>query len=351
MNIKRITDILSRLIDLTTARTSQLTDYTPGSVIRSIYEAIAIELEQYYVLQEENILWGIQNGVLDAFGFSMREATAAYGQVTLSFYAPTSEDITLPMGTSFYSSNDSYPQMYTLIEPYVVPAGSLTAVVIAYCTQTGTVGNVPAGTLDLMSGVQTTTASVTNADDINTGTDEESVSAVRARLNEFVETRGRGTVKAMDYAARTIPEVTGVYIYEETGKVTVYAHDANGDLSADLITKIENAEENYRPVGIPWSVQPVEKIAEDVSVMVTVTNTNLLSATFTEDLEQYIRSYLNTFAAGDDLIVANLVNKIISFSPIIYDLSISVPLGNVSVDPDQIIRGGDITVLVENEVG
>ena len=266
MKTKTLTDVLTRLIDLTTARTSQLTDYTPGSVIRSIYEAVAMELETYYVLQEENITWGIEHGVLDSFGFVRREARSAYGMVTVRFYSATAPGTVLPKGMTFYSSDDQYPQTYVLQQSYAVPTGSAAMDVQVFCTQTGAQGNIPSGVLDSVSNSSTGVASVTNATDFNTGADEESLAGIRNRFQEFVDTRGRATLKAMDYAARRVEEVTGVYVYEEVGKVTVYAHDANGELPQDVLNAVVASEENYRPAGIPWEVKPVEKKQIDLEV-------------------------------------------------------------------------------------
>ncbi|ACO37052.1 hypothetical protein lb338_phage_131 [Lactobacillus phage Lb338-1] len=351
MQIKRLSDILASLIDNTTARTTLINDFTPGSVIRSIYEAVAMQLEEYYYLQEENISWGIQNGVLSSFGFSPREATPAYGDIDITFYGPLSQDTTIPRGTTFYSSNDLYSQTYVLQEPYLVRAGSIKATVTAYCTQVGSAGNIPAAVLDSCSGMQTGIYKVTNTDAILTGTDEESVDEERLRFNEFVDTRGRGTVKAMDYAARTIPEVTGVYIDETVGHVTVYAHDANGDLSDALINEIATAEEDYRPVAIPWDVQPVSKNLLDIEVSVTVTNYRMVPSDFTDNLSNYIGSYLDNFSAGDDLIISALESRIRAFSPLIYDVSVTNPSGNVAVAPNEIIRAGTASIIISNEVG
>lgn len=349
MKTKRLSDILTRLIDVTTARTSQLTDYTPGSVIRSIYEAVAMELETYYVLQEENITWGIEHGVLDSFGFTRREAKSAYGEVTIGFYSATSAGTVLPKGMTFYSSDDQYPQTYTLQQAYSVPTGSATATVQVFCTQVGSIGNIPAGKIDSVSNSSTGVAYVTNPADFNTGSDAESLAGIRNRFQSFVDTRGRATLKAMDYAARRVEEVTGVYVYEEVGKITVYAHDANGELPADVLNAVVASEESYRPAGIPWEVKPVDKKKVDLELAVTVTNAALIPDDFEDKLVQMLTSYLNTFSADRDLILSDVVTRVTSYSPLIYDVSVTTPDDNVQIKPNEIIRAGDIAVVITNE--
>lgn len=346
---KRLSDILTRLIDLTTSRTSQLTDYTPGSTIRSIYEAISMELETYYALQEQNISWGIEQGVLASFGFTRRQAKVAYGDVELIFYTSLASDTILPKGMTFYSTDSDYPNTYVLQQAYTVPAGAVSATVRVFCTVTGSTGNIPAEKINAVSNGATGLSRVSNPSDINTGTDEETLAAVRQRFQNFVDTRGRGTIKAMDYAARRVEEVTGVYIYEEVGKITVYAHDANGDLPSEVKAAIEASEETYRPVGIPWSVAAVTKTLVPITAMVTITNLDLMPTNFEEKLGEMIKTYLNAFNADDDLIISELNAKIMNFSPLVYDVQITSPSENTVVGPSEIIRAGDIQIIIDNE--
>lgn len=58
MRTRKLTQILSRLMDKTIQGTSKITDFTPGSAVRSLLEAISLEIEQYYILTRENINWG-----------------------------------------------------------------------------------------------------------------------------------------------------------------------------------------------------------------------------------------------------------------------------------------------------
>ena len=47
MRLKKISEILGRLIDVTMINTHELHDFSVGSTIRSIYDAVSMELEQY----------------------------------------------------------------------------------------------------------------------------------------------------------------------------------------------------------------------------------------------------------------------------------------------------------------
>lgn len=368
MQVKRLADIINEMRDITVARTDEINDFTPGSVIQSIYEAIGMELESYYMLQEENINWGIENGVLNSFGFSRREATRAYGDIELTFYGALSSDIVIPKGTQFSSSNYQYTQTYELQKSYLINKGATSAVVQAYCTESGTIGNVDKGIIDSVSSSSSYVSTVTNPSAILTGADEESLVDVRKRFRQFIETLGRGTARAMDYAARTLPDIKGVYIKEDVGNVTVYCHDANGELPDNLRLDVMKAEEAYRPAGIPWDVEPVDKITQSLDLGLTVTDRTINTDTLSDQLETYVANYLNQFTVGQDIVVADLYSRIMSFSPYIYDVFITDPnndddtvthiddngnatvevkqLSNVIVDSNEIVRAGTISAYV-----
>jgi len=362
-NIKKksISDILGGLIDYTSTRTSEITDFTPGSIIRSIYEAEAMELEQLYTLSIENILWGIRHSVLDAFGFTPKDATAAFGYVTVTLSTPLASPLVLAKGTSFYSSKDTESIMFVTQDSYFLDTGTSSFQVVVYCTQLGTIGNIDSNYIDTMSSTQITSKTATNEEPFATGTDEESTDSVLKRFRQFVATRGRATVNAVDYAARSVPGVTGVYVYEDTGEFTVYAHDANGDLNPYMLNQVTNAVNLYRPVGIPWSVSPVIKLVKGITFEIAVTDSTLVDDSFQTGLAEYVKKYLQSFTAGQDLVQNELTNYIMGYSTIISDVYYDGSTTNgiddmdtanggsgkiVATDtlPNQIIRPGEVII-------
>lgn len=346
MITKNLSSILGRLIDLTLiSGEHSINDFTPGSTILSIYEAIAMELEQYYVLGKTNIIWGIENGVYEAFDFRRREARRAYGMVVLEFHTAMIRDIYIPQGTRFYSTIKGYNQSYETLEDYYVTAGESIAEVMVYATESGSQGNVPKGTINGLGSNIQNVKRIYNPEDIQTGTDAESVSRVKRRFQEFVATRGRATKRAIEYGARSVEDVAGVYIYEETGRVIVFVHDLNGNLSEDLKTKVETSIENYRPSGISLEVRPIEKQLINIEATVTLRSRTLNSDAFHAKVVKTIRKYLNSFEASDDLIISDLTQQIMNIDDLeIYDVSYTYPLANIQAQPHEIIRAGDVTV-------
>ncbi|WNM50367.1 baseplate wedge subunit [Staphylococcus phage Alsa_1] len=345
MRTKKFSEILSRLIDKTMIGTRKVNDFTPGSVIRSLYEAVALEIEQYYMLTRENIKFGIEQGVMDAFDFKKRQPKRAYGTVTIKFYNPLQEDLYIPRGTTFTSTRQRYVQQFENIEDYYVPQGSMEYDIEVYCKQAGTVGNVPENTIDTMGTSTTLINSVTNKLSFSTGSDEESMTDLKNRFHLFVESRGRATGKAIEYGARQVEEVQGVYVKEDVGHITVYAHDKNGDLPESLQTDIEYSIEDYRPSGIALTVRPVQKQIVDLDIDVTLSDIYKQSETLQVHIENVVRAYLNAFNVSQDLIISDLIQIIMNIDDyLIYDCSITNISGNIDIQANEILRAGNINV-------
>src|SRR5699024_10915772 len=345
MKTRKLTNILSKLIDKTMVGTSKITDFTPGSASRSLLEAVALEIEQFYILTKENIDWGIQEGIIEAFDFQKRQSKRAYGNVTIQFYQPLDMRMYIPAGTTFTSTRQEYPQQFETLVDYYAEPDSTEIVVEVYCKETGVAGNVPEGTINTIASGSSLIRSVNNEYSFNTGTKEESQEDFKRRFHSFVESRGRATNKSVRYGALQIPDVEGVYVYEETGHITVFAHDRNGNLSNTLKEDIISALQDYRPSGIMLEVTGVEKEEVNVSATVTISNKARIGDTLQKHIEGVIRSYLNNLKTSDDLIITDLIQAVMNIDDVlIYDVSFDNLDENITVPPQGIIRAGEIKV-------
>lgn len=343
----RLSDLLAELVDYTSMHTDQVTDFTEGSIIRSLYEAIALVLEQEYQLSTENANWAIDHAILDAFDFTPKEAQNAYGTVTVELYTPTTRDISLSRGTTVFSNNSGTDTLYFRTDQaYLIPQGSVRFKVRVVCNEAGTKGNIPANYIDSMTTTQLSILSVTNEDAFLTGREAETAEDLKKRFREFVATRARGTIRSIEYAMNSIPEVTGCYVFNHTGYYDVYVHDANGDLPDELMNKCLNAIEDYRPAGNGFNIYPMEKVKVSLQVNLAVTDVDLVTDTFRENLRKYISDYLNSFKANDDLIISNVMQKILDFSSIIKDVQF-IGGATYTTSPEEIIRAGNIYITTD----
>ena len=347
MRFKRMSEIYSRLVDSTITSTSEINDFSVGSAMRAIYEAVSIELEQFYILTRENIVEAIEAGVYVSFGIARKGALKSYGNLDITFHTPTQTDMPLYRGTKFISSNSAYPQVYETVVDYIIPAGALTATVQVYCTIAGEVGNIPANALDMMMTPVANVNTVANPAAFQTGQDEEPLEEMRSRFRSFIESLSRATVPAVDYGTRTVPEVSGVYVDEQTGLITVYAHDRNGDLPDNVKASIDAIMPKYMPAGIPVVTKPVTRKATDVSVTVTLTNKLAITTTFQDKIASEIARYLNNMTTSQNLILSDL-SSVIKYidRQLIYDVKFTNLTDNVILAGNEIIRAGTITVTL-----
>jgi uncharacterized phage protein gp47/JayE len=348
MRFKRMSEIYSRLVDYTITNTTEVNDFSVGSAMRAMYEAVSIELEQFYVLTRENMLEAIEQGVYSSFGFTRKKAVRSYGVVQVAFHNATQNDIILSRGSRFSSSLPQYPQIYETQVDYRIPKGSILADFEVHCLTPGTVGNIPAGVLDIMQSPIANVRKVENPAALQTGQDQEPVEELRSRFSSFIKALSRATIPAIEYGTRTVSEVSGVWIEEETGRINVYAHDRNGNLPEFVRQKILTALQDYRPGGIPVRVMPVTREAVDVNVTVTVTNKAAITDTFKNRIANEVSRYLNNMQTSQSLVLSDL-SSVIKYidRQLIYDVQFTNLSGNITLKGSEIIRAGKVQVTLQ----
>ncbi|AIW03313.1 baseplate assembly protein [Bacillus phage Mater] len=348
MRFKRMSEIYSRLVDYTITNTNEVNDFSVGSAMRALYEAFSMELEQFYVLTRENMVEAIEQGVYGSFGFPRKQSVRAYGVVQVSFHSPTQNEMILSRGSRFLSSVPEYTQVYETLVTYRIPKGSIAAEFEVYCLSPGSTGNIPANVLDIMQSPMANVSVVKNPAAFQTGQDQEPLEEQRSRFSSFIKALSRATIDAVEYGTRTVDEVAGVYILEETGRINVYAHDRNGNLPDSVKEKIIIALEDYRPGGIPVRVFPVTRKTVDVDVVVTLSNKAAITSTFQKRIETEITRYLNNMQTSQDLILSELTSIVKYIDrQLIYDVSFTNLNGNITLAGSEIIRAGTVTVKLQ----
>ena len=348
MKFKNVSEIIGRMTDLVLINQTSngLNDFTEGSVLQTLLESISLELYQYYLLQKSNIYEATPQGIFEAFDFKRREARKSYGEVTINFNTANSRAVHVPRGTRFMSRKRGYDQTFETLEDYYVNPGVVSSKVKVYCTEIGSYGNVPAGAIDTAGVNLMNLASVTNEDDFLTGQDQEPLEDVKRRFRMFVDTRGRATNKAIEYATRSVPDITGAFVDESTGWVKVYAHDNAGNLSEELRKQVEDLVEDYRPSGIRLTIHPINRVNLNVKVNVFVRGAdNAVDGTLRSDLTYLTRQYINRHETGESLVLQDLAQQIMNYDDdIIYDVDFAEPLGNLDIEVNQLVRAKDVDV-------
>lgn len=337
---KTRSQILSSMTDYILTHTDTINDFTTGSAIESIDESISQELEEYYYLTIENIKQGVQDSIFEAFGFERIEASPAFGNLTISISPALEAPLTIFKGTTFTSSNSNYQQSYQTISEYSYPKGTTVATVPVYCTESGTYGNVPAGTIDTCNQLLSN-YHISNEGDFQTGQEEETMSHLKTRFNEFIQSIQRGTPQAIAYAASTVTGISSVRTYDPVpGFLYCYCADTNGDLSEDLKEQVAKAVEPYRGGGINVTILPIHKTTIDAYVGITVSDDSLAINGLLDVLKQRFSNALNNYTVGQSLTIKDLIKVVMDLD--VYGVT-DCEL-DLSANPDIVLRGGtDIT--------
>lgn len=71
LKLKNASEILKNAISFVTHATNKITDFTVGSVIRTLLESVSLQLEEFYFKIYDGFLYAVENSIFNAFGFTV----------------------------------------------------------------------------------------------------------------------------------------------------------------------------------------------------------------------------------------------------------------------------------------
>lgn len=342
--MKKFKDILQDMVTWLALTNTKVTNFAVGSVVRSILEAIAIEVESLYYFIQSKFEALQENSIYNSFGFQKRPATPSTGTVTVNFNQALSQSVLFPTGTQFYTVPiDGQTIYFSSTSDIVASIGARNVDIPVQCTQAGTIGNVPSYTI--RRSVQTTPVmgDVFNASRFFTGAPEESKEERKKRFSTYVRSIARATPDAVTYGCLQVTNVTGIYVQEGIGMIYVYAHNADGDLTDQMKTDLTSALYNYRAAGIMSYVSSVTKKPINLNIQVLI-NPGYNTDTILFKVDDLVTVYLSKFTVSKNLIKADLIRYIMEIDKeAIANISIDLA-EDVTVQPQELIRPGTITV-------
>lgn len=295
-------------------------------------------------------------------GISRRPATASSGTLQLT----VTKNTNIPVGSQFSTASvDGQPSVVfeTTQGKFNLPEG--TTEVPVKCTQTGTAGNVIAGTvifkLSQLSGV----TAVTNQEAITGGTEEEDDDSLRARIVSLDQSQSVSYVGSVaDYKrwSLEVPGVGGVTVIpaqDDSGLVTLVITDSNGDPANeeicqnvyDYIMSPSDPELRLTAPNVKLSVIPPTITELSISATVEVGTGSSLDAIKTAFIEE-VQAYLDT-ARSDGEVRYTQIGKILAGIPGVYDydaLTLNSGTTNISITNTQLPQVTSDSVLITQGV-
>ncbi len=344
LKLKTFTETLNDMISWMVTRGSKISNFTVGSVIRTILEAISLEIEALYYQMDKGFKYALQHSVFYSFGFNRKGAIASNGTVTVRFKSEIPYNMIIPKGYKFSTVpvRGKVIHFESTVDVAVV-SGDRVATVPVKCTVPGRIGNVPSGAIQICVNPLPFTQSVANSMDFINGAEEEDIADVKKRFTEYIQTLSKGTIKAVQYGCLTVQGVTGVYVDERIGVLDVYLHDINGELPPALELAVRETLIEYRAGGVEVRLLPVTHKSVDMHIEVILTS-GFDTTKYRKLVQDSVTGYLNSYTVATSLRRADIIRYIMNIDTVaIQNASISLT-EDIIVQNNEKIRAGNITV-------
>ena len=318
------------LAEINHARATQdtITDFNIGSLVRTLLESPAVELDEFYQLMLSGILDAIPVAVYKAFDFNTQDPGQARGLVTLNFTLPIVDEFTIPVGTIFNSNTQSYlTETDTLVEQ-----GATSVSFYVICANTGVQGNAqPNAITQVQNYILPNDTAITN-EAITSGRDGETDAERMNRFANYVRSLVRGTLFSVVYAGSSavIRNNTGQvteYISrispeESPGHVYLYIWAGNGAPSSALIAAAQLIVDGtegvggYRADGMRVEVLAMIEQPVDINLSVKVFPGNPTGDVVTALINTALTALIANVNSGGTLYAAAVVDTVLAITGI-----------------------------------
>lgn len=363
MTIKSFEEIVRDMLAKIGAR-SPLSNFNPGSVIRTLVEVIAFAIAELYGLVAAVIKQGFLATAtgfwLDLkvreYGLTRKPAIMTRGMVTFGRRRALGTNVTIPAGVIVTTLTDQNGRQFRFVttEAVVLQSGQAEVLVPVQAEKSGAAWNVGAGAIQKLTVYVSGIDYVRNdggwitAEGADTETDEE---LRRRGFLAWAELARGGTRDAYISWALSVPGVKNAFVDDTLprgqGTVDVYVISTAGLPTAALVAQVQGVVDANRPITADVLVKAptVRWIALDL----VVTPKRLADTTV---IESELRTRMDAFfnPSGDpsfDLptfnwngplgigrdVVLNQLTHIAMSVPGVYDVTFNAPTGDIVIAP------------------
>lgn len=368
--IKDFASIAASMINHAKATQDKITDFRVGSVVRTLMESAAIEIEELYIQILNGIRESIPVAIYKSFNFDSIQERIATGVIRVTITLSVG-DVLVSSGTKFIAS-DGAATKYESVDDVTIPQGSTYADIKVYASLPGTSGNLQIGTLfDVTPQVAGIVSAVSIAG-FSDGADTESESETKARFINYISSLNRGTVSALRYgiglakvvdsSGFTIESVKSSVIVEPwsddvtkpVGLVECFIHNGVDGASSDLVLNVSKVIDGY--VDVDGTIVPGWKAAGvRVNVLVAPPVTVSVSGTVTvsagygaqdvvSSVSSAISEYISSLDIGDDVFLSEIVFSAMSIDGVV-NFRLTVPTVDIVVGNTQKAMVGTLNII------
>ena len=371
LNTQDFPTLVENMAAAAQAAAQQVLDFTIGSILRAVVEAVAgvALFLQSLVLQVLTLTRAStsQGPDLDSwmadYGLTRLPAVASSGTVTFARFTPTLQAV-VPLGAQVITADGSETFTVTLdstnstysaaLGGYVLAANVASVGVPVAANSSGSAGNVVAGAISLIGTAIPGVDTVSNAAAFTNGLDAESDAALRLRFVAYMASLSKATKGAVGYALMSLQQGLEYTITEnadyngtvDMGFFYVVLDDGSGHPSSTLLASGTTAIDAVRPIGSRFAVFAPVVLTANASMTIT-TATGYDHATAVGLVGTALVNYINALPLGSSLPFTRLAQVAYNAAPGVTDVSAMLLNGGSSdliATNQDVIKAGTVTV-------
>lgn len=363
METKSYEDLVNQMKNYTIANQSKLTDFNSGSLVMTIFEAVANVVEQAYIDTRNGYTNNLKQLATSIFDFSRKEGKKASVSVYFSRSSAKQVAVTIPSNTVI---SDGTHNFITTTTATIKTGEVKSSVVSATAEEVGEEYNISGNTLNsILSTISSEVVSVTNENRATGGADTETESEFLSRFKMYINGLQATNSYGVKSGVLALDEVRSVGIEEhfppitdETNNaynMTIYVDDGTGAMTDSLKNTIsdlvngDGTQDNpgLRAAGVNVRILPANQVLINISVSVQVYRTEETVAK--KDISESLTNFINGLEIGENVVLSDLVMNLrqISYVKDVQALKIGVKtLGteNITISQNQIARMGTLAL-------
>ncbi|PZA08291.1 baseplate J/gp47 family protein [Meiothermus sp. Pnk-1] len=328
---KSLDESLWEMLALWWGRTGIEPDTEPGSVLRTLFEAVAFQVEDLTYRFDRQAEAAIARAAFTAFNFQPRQATQA--QTLLRFRRPVPQPAPLRIPKGFRVARFDGVEYETLVEG-AIAAGQVLADIPAIAVEPGENGNCPAGAIIVPRSPLPGLEGVSNPQPATGGSDAETLEQQQARFARYIATLQGGTLAGLEAAALLAESPDGERITQAlvldpvvdpsipAGTVYLYVDNGTASVTPAMLTYLRNTLDAGRPAGIDLRVLAAQPIAVNVTFSLRGTPAALEAA------KSAAQSYIKNLGIGEKVSRENLITALTIAHPDIREVDLTDPAGD-----------------------
>lgn len=306
----------------------------------------ALDIQAWWVLDQcfPQTAQGVYlDGHAQMRGITRRAATKAVGTLRFSVVTPSAVELSISAGTACMTAGEV---RFQTTADAVLPAGELSVDVPAEAVDSGEEGNVPAGSVAILTACPVGITGCTNPAAFSGGSDSENDESLRSRVLESYLRLPNGAnaawyeQSAMSHegvaAAQAVGRARGV------GTVDVYIATEAGLPDAELLEEVRSDLQEKREIAVDVEVLSPEAESVDVTVEIAVAENSSFEAV-KPLAEQAVTGLFTGQLLGKPVLLAELGRRIYAVEGV-GNYHISSPAADVTGGEGKLPVLGTLTI-------